>query len=287
VRRRLDVEIVRRGLVDSRSEAALAIRSGKVVVGGRPAAKASTLVSPQESIVIAGPPRRFVSRGGEKLEAALDRFGIVVAGRSALDAGASTGGFTDCLLSRGTAHVIALDVGYGQLDWRLREDPRVTVLERTNIRQVDPDALPYKADVVVADLSFLSLATAVPSLVSCSALEAEFVFLVKPQFEAGRGAAIGGVVRDPGVWRRVLESVSVAIARQGIRPRHVMASPLLGPAGNVEFLLHATRSDVAPDALVPQDQGQLEEAFEAAIEEGISLRGRSHAENEEVRGVGH
>jgi 23S rRNA (cytidine1920-2'-O)/16S rRNA (cytidine1409-2'-O)-methyltransferase len=297
VRRRLDVEMVRRGIAGNPSEAALAIRSGKVAVAGRPAAKASTLVSQEEPITLLGPPRRFVSRGGEKLDAALERFGIDVAGRLALDAGASTGGFTDCLLSRGASHVIALDVGYGQLDWRLRGDPRVTVVERTNIRAVDPDALPYRADLVVADLSFISLAAAMDGLVSCAGPGAEFVLLVKPQFEAQReDVGAGGVVADPGVWRRVLGALSEACAHHGLIVQGVMASPLLGPAGNVEFLLSATRPsgdtdvpDRAEDRVHARNDipGRAEPGIEEAIEEGISLRARGPGANAEARGAGH
>jgi 23S rRNA (cytidine1920-2'-O)/16S rRNA (cytidine1409-2'-O)-methyltransferase len=290
VRRRLDVEMVRRGIVGNRSEAAQAIRSGTVAVAGRPEPKASTLVSPDESIAIAGPARRFVSRGGEKLEAAIDRFGIDVASRRALDAGVSTGGFTDCLLSRGATHVIAVDVGYGQLDWRLRQDPRVTVLERTNIREIEPDSLPYLADVVVADLSFISLAAAMPALVSCSGPDAEFVLLVKPQFEAGRAdVGSGGVVADSNVWRRVLSSVAGACAQEGLQPDEVMASPLLGPAGNAEFLLHATRGAAHAAGGIGGRGGTrlLTTGMDSAIEEAMSLRSLDRTASMEARGAGN
>jgi 23S rRNA (cytidine1920-2'-O)/16S rRNA (cytidine1409-2'-O)-methyltransferase len=292
VRRRLDVEMVRRGIVGSRSEAALAIRSGKVAVAGRPAAKTSTLVSPEESIALAGPSRRFVSRGGDKLDAALDRFGIDVTGRRALDAGSSTGGFTDCLLSRGAAHVIALDVGYGQLDWRLREDHRVTVLERTNIRSVDPEALPYRADLVVADLSFISLVTVLAALVSCSDPRAEFVLLVKPQFEAGReDVGSGGVVSDPSVWRRALASVAEACTKEGVRPREAMASPLLGPAGNVEFLLYGVRGSEWTTGEGKREAGldptsDIAAPIEAAVAEGISVLAAGRATKTEANRAG-
>jgi len=230
--------MVRRGIAGSRSEAALAIRSGKVVVGGRPVAKASTLVLPDEPIAVSAPARRYVSRGGEKLEAALERFRIDVSGAQALDAGASSGGFTDCLLSCGAAHVIAVDVGYGQFDWRLREDPRVTLLERTNVRTLTRDLLPYAPGLVTADLSFISLGLALPALVQCSAPGASYVLLVKPQFEAGR-KEIGrtGVVSDPDVWHRVILSVAAGGVEGGLRPLEAMASPLLGPAGNAEFFV--------------------------------------------------
>jgi 23S rRNA (cytidine1920-2'-O)/16S rRNA (cytidine1409-2'-O)-methyltransferase len=282
--------MVRRGLAGSRSEAAQAIRSGKVVVAGRPVAKTGTLVSPDEPVTLATPARRFASRGGEKLDSALTRFGIEAAGRHALDAGASTGGFTDCLLSRGVGHVIAVDVGYGQLDWRLREDPRVTVLERTSVRDLRPEALPYLPDLVVADLSFISLTLAVPPLVQCSAPEAEFVLLVKPQFEAGREAVgSGGVVSDPEVWRNVLASVSEALADEGLGTRNAMASPLIGPAGNVEFFLHATRNmadeSVAPEgrAVAPPAGGSDGTDFGSAIGEGIVLRKSGRARKPDAK----
>lgn len=262
-RRRLDAELVRRGLAASRAEAQAAVRGGLVLVAGRPAAKVSTMVAADEPVEIRGPARRFVSRGGEKLEAALDRFGVVAVGRRCLDAGASTGGFTDCLLRRGAAQVVALDVGYGQLAWTLRTDPRVTVLERTNVRALTPGHLPYPPDLVVADLSFISLRLALPALAVTAAEGADLVLLVKPQFEAGRGSVgRGGVVRDPDVWAGAVRSVAEACVEDGLAPVEVMASPLPGPAGNVEFLLHATKGG---------DPRILD--LEGAIEEGRALRG--------------
>jgi 23S rRNA (cytidine1920-2'-O)/16S rRNA (cytidine1409-2'-O)-methyltransferase len=241
-RRRLDAELVRRGLARTRTEAQDAVRNGLVVVAGRPAAKPSTLVGPDEPVLLAGPPRRFVSRGGDKLDAALDRFDVAVAGRDCLDAGVSTGGFTDCLLKRGAARVVAVDVGYGQLAWSLRRDARVTVLERTNVRDVVPGDLPFAPEVVVADLSFISLRLAVPALAEVAPAGADLVLLVKPQFEAGpEGVGKGGVVRDPQVWRRALEGVAGACEASGTCPLQAMASPLLGPAGNVEFFLRAVK----------------------------------------------
>ena len=235
-------------MVGSRTEAALAIRSGRVTVAGRPASTAATLVAPEEAIALAERPRRFASRGGEKLDAALDRFGVDVDGCRCLDAGASTGGFTDCLLSRRAGHVVAVDVAYGQLHWRLREDPRVTVVERTNVRDLDPAALPYGADVVTADLSFISLALVVPALVRCSSDAGTFVLLVKPQFEAPRGSAgPGGVVSDPEAWRTSVERVAAAARRAGAEPTDVTASPILGPAGNAEFFLLARRGATSVD----------------------------------------
>jgi 23S rRNA (cytidine1920-2'-O)/16S rRNA (cytidine1409-2'-O)-methyltransferase len=258
--------MVRRGIAGSRSEAALAIRSGKVIVGGHLAAKASTLVLPDEPIAVSAPARRYVSRGGEKLEAALERFGIDVSGAQALDAGASSGGFTDCLLSRGAGHVVAVDVGYGQFDWRLREDPRVTLLERTNVRTLKQDLLPYAPDLVTTDLSFISIGLALPALVQCSAPEASYVLLVKPQFEVGR-KEIGrrGVVTDPALWRRVIISIVERAVDLGLRPLEVMASPLLGPAGNAEFLVWMR----GPDSQDMQGQGQRAGSFTRSADQAV------------------
>jgi 23S rRNA (cytidine1920-2'-O)/16S rRNA (cytidine1409-2'-O)-methyltransferase len=263
-RRRLDTELVRRGLARTRAEAQAAVRRGLVVVAGRPAVKPSTLVSSAEPVALAGPARRFVSRGGEKLEAALERFGIEVAGRDCLDVGASTGGFTDCLLQRGAGRVVAVDVGYGQLDWSLRTDPRVTVLERTNVRSLGPADLPFAPEVMVGDLSFISLRLVIPVLARLATPGAVCVLLVKPQFEAGPAdVGRGGVVREPDVWRRVIRDVIDACAGAGLTATAVMASPLPGPAGNVEFLLAAT---AGPGPSQRPD-------VEAAVEEGLRTRG--------------
>jgi 23S rRNA (cytidine1920-2'-O)/16S rRNA (cytidine1409-2'-O)-methyltransferase len=273
VRRRLDAEMVRRGLAGTRTEAADAIRSGKVTVSGRAAAKAGMLVLDAEPIAMAGPARRFASRAGEKLEAALDRFGIDARDRRALDAGASTGGFTDCLLSRGARHVVAVDVGYGQLDWRLREDARVIVMDRTNVRELDPAQLPYAPDLVTADLSFISLRLALPALARCSAPESTFVLLVKPQFEAERGLAPEGVVRDPAVWREVLGSVGKACIDEGLAVRAITASLFLGPAGNAEFFVHAERGA----AIQPGPPSGIDDVIASAVAEAEALTSPDHA----------
>jgi 23S rRNA (cytidine1920-2'-O)/16S rRNA (cytidine1409-2'-O)-methyltransferase len=262
-RRRLDAELVRRGLVASRTEAQEAVRAGRVLVSGVPASKPAGLVSPDEPIQVARPARRFVSRGGEKLDAALERFGVDPAGRECLDLGASTGGFTDRLLAGGAARVTAVDVGYGQLAWRLRTDPRVVVLERTNARTLEPSALPARPSLIVADLSFISLTLVAPAIARVAAPGADVICLVKPQFEAGRTeVGRGGVVREPEVWRRAVDRVASAFAASGLAPRGVMASPLLGPAGNVEFLLHAVHG-ASPRPLDVQD----------AIAEALELGG--------------
>jgi 23S rRNA (cytidine1920-2'-O)/16S rRNA (cytidine1409-2'-O)-methyltransferase len=287
VRRRLDSELVRRGLASSRAEAQAAVDAGIVTVGGRPAAKASTLVADSEPVELTGPPRRFVSRGGDKLEAALGRFGIDPSGLDCLDAGASTGGFTDCLLRHGAARVAAVDVGYGQLAWPLRRDPRVVVMERTNVRNLRPADLPFAPALVVADLSFIPLAVVIPSLATVAAPGARFVVLVKPQFEVGpERVGRGGVVRDPESWRLALEGVAAALAASGLRPEGAMASPVLGPAGNVEFLV-AARATGAGDAAAAHDGApEAEVDLEAAVTEGIAVRERRNGSDRRRSGSG-
>jgi 23S rRNA (cytidine1920-2'-O)/16S rRNA (cytidine1409-2'-O)-methyltransferase len=213
-----------------------------VLVGGAPATKPGRLVGRGEPIEVLGPPPRFVSRGGEKLDAALERFDVPVAGARALDVGASTGGFTDCLLQRGAAGVTCVDVGYGQLHERLRADPRVTVLERTNVRHLTASGAGGPFPLVVADLSFISLRTVVPVLVGELARPgADLVLLVKPQFEAGRVEAArgAGVITDPSVWLGALRGVATALQEAGAAMMDAMVSPLRGAQGNVEFLVHA------------------------------------------------
>jgi 23S rRNA (cytidine1920-2'-O)/16S rRNA (cytidine1409-2'-O)-methyltransferase len=254
LRRRLDVELVRRGLVPSRTRATDAIAAGRVTVSGLPATTAARQVDGAEPIVVADEPDgdAFVSRGGTKLAGALDAFGIDVAGRSAVDVGASTGGFTDCLLQRGAAHVVAIDVGRGQLAWALRNDPRVTVMERTNVRELAAGAFDPPAEVCVADLSFISLRTVAPNLVALTTPTAEFVLLVKPQFEAGRARlGKGGIVRDPAVHEAVLREVATGLDGQGLGVGAVVASRLRGADGNVEFFVRARRgaATIAPDEI--------------------------------------
>jgi len=253
VRRRLDVELVRRGLVPSRTRAVEAIDAGRVLVGGAPASTAARQVDGGEAIaLLAAEGPAYVSRGGHKLAAGLDAFAVDAHGRYAVDVGASTGGFTDCLLQRGATHVYAIDVGRSQLAWSLRQDARVTVMERTNVRLVDPGALVPTPDLCVADLSFISLRTVAPSLLALTTAAADFVLLVKPQYEAGR-ARLGrrGIVRDPAVHAAVLREVVAGLAEAGLGVRAVTPSPLRGADGNVEFLVHAWRgpATVATDAL--------------------------------------
>ncbi|HZD67446.1 MAG TPA: TlyA family RNA methyltransferase, partial [Actinomycetes bacterium] len=208
---RLDRELVRRGLVPSREAASEAIAAGRVLVSGAPAAKPSRMVAPAEPIRLAAPARRWASRGGDKLDPVLDRLGIEVAGRRCLDAGASAGGFTHVLLERGAAGVVAVDVGRGQLDARLRADPRVEVHDATNVRFLEPGAIGGPVHLTVADLSFISLRLVLPALAGATRPDGELVLLVKPQFEAGREAVgKGGVVRDPRAWAGAVRSVAAA-----------------------------------------------------------------------------
>ena len=248
---RLDLELVRRGLAASRAEAKRFIEAGEVVVGGLPATRATSLVTPGASVAVRAAGARFVSRGGLKLDGALEHFDVEVAGRRWLDAGASTGGFTDRLLKGGAAAVVAVDVGYGQLDWGLRNDPRVIVMERVNARYLQLDDLPWPPDGVAADLSFISLSLVLPALTSCARPDADYVLLVKPQFEVGRDALRpGGVVRDPALWRASLEHVLEAATECGLGLAGATVSPIAGPAGNREFFLHLRRGARAQGEVV-------------------------------------
>ena len=240
-RRRLDAELVRRGLAESRTQASEAIDAKRVLVNGTRADKSSRQVDPADAIVIEGPPPRFVSRGGEKLDGALATFDIDVRGMRVLDAGASTGGFTDCLLQRGAAAVVALDVGHGQLHPKIRDDQRVVVLERYNVRAVRLDDIGGAVDAVVADLSFISLRRVIAALVSVCRSEAPLVLLVKPQFEAGRQEVSKGkgVITDPAIHDRVVDEVAEALTECGCVVVGWTDSSLKGADGNREFLVHA------------------------------------------------
>ena len=231
------MEMVRRQLVDSRSAAVRAIRDGQVVVAGIPLPKPATLVSSGTALRWAAPPPRYVGRGGLKLEAALEEFGIDANGLRAIDVGASTGGFTHCLLEYGADRVVALDVGYGQLHERLRDDPRVTVVERTNIRHADPHLLGAPFDLVVADVSFISLLTIAPALVALGDAGSHYVLLIKPQFEAGPGAVDRrGVLRDRALWDRAVAGTVSGLGSAGLGALGLMVSPIDGANGNREVL---------------------------------------------------
>jgi len=247
-----------------------------VLVSGAVADKPARLVSPDEPVAITGPSPRYVSRGGEKLAGALERFEIPVAGRRALDVGSSTGGFTDCLIQRGALSVTAVDVGRGQLHERLRSDPRVEVRERTDIRRVTPDDLGGVFDLVVADLSFISLRSVAGQLARMAAPGAPLVVLVKPQFEAGRQEANRGrgVIRRPAAWEAALEGALGAMQPVGTAIMGIMVSPLRGADGNVEFLAHLTKVASDPAAATePASPAALASLIEGAVAEAAGRSG--------------
>lgn len=260
-RRRLDAELVRRGLARSREQARALVGAGRVRVRGVVATKPATMVDDAEALTVESDDSDpgYASRGAWKLAGALERMGGPdVRGRRCLDAGASTGGFTDVLLRAGADHVVCVDVGYGLLDWRLRTDDRVTVLDRTNIRLLQPADLPYAPDVIVADLSFISLELVLPALFACAAPGADVVPMVKPQFEAGREAVgSGGVVREIAPRIEAVRRIAATAYGMGWGTQAVAASPLPGPSGNVEFFLWLRRG--AP----PPDDGRIAEIVEA------------------------
>jgi 23S rRNA (cytidine1920-2'-O)/16S rRNA (cytidine1409-2'-O)-methyltransferase len=260
-RARLDAELVRRGLARSREHAVALIAEGRVAVAGQAATKPATGVDAATPVVVRTDPDQpsWVSRGAHKLLGALEAFRVPVEGRRALDAGASTGGFTEVLLSRGASEVVAVDVGYGELAWSLRTDDRVRVHERTNVRNLTPEDIEGPVDLVVADLSFISLRLVLPALTACAQADADLLPMVKPQFEVGRDRlGAGGVVRDPEHRVQAVLEVARAAGALGWGTAGVVASPLPGPAGNVEFFLWLRR-----------DAGEPQEAdVRRAVEEG-------------------
>ena len=251
-RMRLDTLLAERGLFSSRTRAAASVMAGEVRLGGdgERAQKPGQMVDPEIVVSLDERPR-FVSRGGVKLANALEHFAIDPAGRHCLDVGASTGGFTDCLLQGGAAHVVAVDVAYGEIDWRLRNDDRVTVLERCNARAITPEALPYAPDLVVMDVSFISLTKVLPAVLPCAAPRHDVLAMVKPQFEVGRGnVGKGGVVRDPGDRRAALVAVAASAQAQGAAVLGFASSGLPGPKGNREsfvWLAEAGREGAVED----------------------------------------
>lgn len=240
VKLRLDRLLVDRGLVESRERGQAMILAGQVLVSDRKVVKAGALVAEDAEIRLLGESMPYVSRGGVKLEAALRRFKIDVTGRTALDVGASTGGFTDCLLRHGAKKVYAVDVGYGQMAWKLRQDPRVAVIERTNIRTLDPMLIPEPVDIAAIDVSFISLEKVIPHVMKLLSHSGGIVALIKPQFEVGKGqVGKGGIVRDETSRRAAVERIIEFVRRQGLDVKGVMQSPITGQGGNVEFLIHA------------------------------------------------
>ncbi len=264
-RARVDAELVRRGLARSRQQAAELIGAGRVTIDGMPAAKPATAVEVTARITVGGADERaWVSRGAHKLIGALDVFAIDVCQRRCLDAGASTGGFTEVLLDRGAREVVAVDVGYGQLAWSLRSDDRVQVVERTNVRDLEPDAIGGPADMIVADLSFISLGTVLPALTACAAPDGDIVPMVKPQFEVGRNnVGAGGVVSDPRLRAGAVLGVAARAAELGWPAVAVTASPLPGPSGNVEYFLR-----LRADSGSPLAGDALADAISRAVEAG-------------------
>ena len=241
-RERADKLVVEIGLAESRQKAQAMILAGQIVADDHVVKKSGDLLHRTATLRIKGDPMPFVSRGGLKLQHALDHFGVDVTGLSGLDVGASTGGFTDCLLQRGCVRVCAVDVGTNQLAWKLRQDPRVVSMEQTNARSLQPADLPFVPDVSVCDVSFISLTLVLPSLVAPLRQGAPIFALVKPQFEVGRdGIEKGGVVRDPALHRAAIERCKNAALSMGCEIRGVVQSPITGPAGNIEFLLYAIR----------------------------------------------
>jgi 23S rRNA (cytidine1920-2'-O)/16S rRNA (cytidine1409-2'-O)-methyltransferase len=248
-RARLDAELVRRKLARSREQAAALVADGRVQVHGTVARKVAAMIDPADPVLVTGadPATEYASRGGHKLAGALAAFGLPVDGLRCLDAGASTGGFTDVLLRAGAAQVVAVDVGYGQLAWPIRTNDKVVVLERTNVRTLTPEAIGGTVDLTVADLSFISLRLVLPALAACTAPGGDLALMVKPQFEVGRErVGAGGVVRDPGLRAEAVLEVAAAGAELGLGVAAVTASPLPGPSGNVEFFIWFRRG--APPA---------------------------------------
>jgi len=237
---RLDSELVRRGLVDTRNKAKALIMAGQVYVDGERVDKAGTLVHIRAHITLKEDSLKFVSRGGFKLEAALESFDLDVRDKIALDVGASTGGFTDCLLQFGAAKVYAIDVGYGQLDWKLRNDPRVVVMEKVNARYLKPEDVGEPADIAVMDVSFISLTKIIPPVIKLLKPGAVIVALIKPQFEVGKGeVGKGGIVRDEAKHKEVVNNISCFVKGERLSVLGVMESPVLGAEGNKEFLIAA------------------------------------------------
>jgi len=267
-RRRLDAEMVRRGLARSREQAQELISAGRVAVRGTVATKSATQIDDAESLALIGDEDPWVSRGAHKLLGALAAFDSVsVVGRACLDAGASTGGFTQVLLAEGARHVVAADVGYGQLAWSLQTDSRVTVLDRTNVRSLTTDALPYRPDLVVSDLSFIPLGLVLTALSEVAAPTADFLLMVKPQFEVGREDVGDGVIRDPQLRSSAVLGVATAAIGLGLAVQAVAASPLPGPSGNVEYFLWLARAE---DGMMSTSLTgtELVQAIDAAISEG-------------------
>jgi 23S rRNA (cytidine1920-2'-O)/16S rRNA (cytidine1409-2'-O)-methyltransferase len=284
-RARLDAELVRRKLARSREQAAALVAAGRVQVRGTVAQKVATMIDPADPVLVTGadPADEYVSRGSHKLAGALKAFhGLTVASKRCLDAGASTGGFTDVLLRAGAREVVAVDVGYGQLAWPIRTDDRVVVVERTNVRTLTPDVIGGPVDLTVADLSFISLRLVLPALAACTAPDGDLALMVKPQFEVGRErVGTGGVVRDPQLRAEAVLDVAAAAAGLGLGVRDVTASPLPGPSGNVEFFVWFRRD--AP----PADPARIRAVVAAGPSGEVTSAGPVSSASEPTRGGKH
>jgi 23S rRNA (cytidine1920-2'-O)/16S rRNA (cytidine1409-2'-O)-methyltransferase len=244
-KKRLDILIHEKGLAKSRQAARSMIMAGDILVNNLPVDKPGSLVDPSATIICKQPESPYVSRGGLKLEHALKTIGLDISGYTCLDVGASTGGFTDCLLKFGAKSVYAVDVGYGQLDWKLRQDSRVIVIERTNIRYISSELLPEPFDIITIDVSFISLKIVVPAVLPFLKKKGKILALIKPQFEVGKGfVGKGGVVKDPDLHQNVIENVSAFFSNLGLDCAQVVPSPILGPKGNKEFMIFLTFNDV-------------------------------------------
>lgn len=255
MKERLDVLVTQQGLAPSREKAKALIMAGEVLVDGQREDKPGTTFPDTVKITIKGNPIPFVSRGGLKLDKAVKHFGLDLKGKTCMDVGSSTGGFTDCMLQNGAVKVYSVDVGHGQLDWKLRNDERVVCMERTNIRYVVPEDIQEAPEFVSIDVSFISLTKVLPPVKNLMAETAEMVCLIKPQFEAGR-EKVGkkGVVRDPKVHQEVIEMVMDFAAAQGFILLHLEFSPIKGPEGNIEYLLHLKKTGEETEQLQPLDQ---------------------------------
>lgn len=263
MKQRLDVLLVEKGLATSRQQAQSLIMAGLVTVDGRRADKAGTTVASEADVQVERPEHPYVSRGGLKLEKALRTWNLDVTGKVALDVGASTGGFTHCLLLDGAARVYAIDVGYGQLDYRLRQDARVISKERVNARSLSAEDVPEPVDIAVIDVSFISLSLVLPAVTPRLKDQADVVALVKPQFEAGRGqVGKGGVVRDPAVHRAVLERVAAFVPPAGLTLLDLTVSPIKGPSGNIEFLAWMSKDARTPSGTV---EAMVQRALDASF----------------------
>lgn len=268
LKKRLDIILVERGLVKSREKAKALILEGKVYVDGKRVEKAGTLIKKNSDIKIYKKNHDYVSRGGLKLEKALEKFNINVKGKKILDVGASTGGFTDCLLLKGAKRVIAVDVGYGQLSWKLRKNSKVIIFERTNIRYLEPDNIPFLVDMVTIDLSFISVKKVMENILRLSKDIAEYLILVKPQFEVGKGlVGKGGIVRDKKLHKNVLSELVIFLQNIGLNIKGITFSPIKGADGNIEFWIYAMKGLTKKEIIETSFLKNIDDKIESVVTE--------------------